>query len=245
MGEGSDSFAEFGEHFVEDGFEGEGFEVAILGGGGAENVYGGADGAPLDVVAGAEEGDDGDAGEGGEVGDAGIIAEEEAGAGDFFGQFVKTHVEVPGEFALELLHVFGAPAFLLGFAEDEGGEEAVAFEGVAEGEEVFTRPAFGDAAGAGVDEDGAVGVEARQRRRGRGKRKGGELLAVPSGDVLGEIGGRERVEEEEGVFDGAGSVFDFSQGEAGVEGPGSGGGGDGGDQEVAVGPGRKGVGGVG
>ena len=149
-------FSEFGEHFTEDGGDvevGEDFGVGV---GGAEHFDGGAGGTPLGVVVGAEEGDDGDAHGGGEVGDAGVVAEVETGAAEPFGEFVKAHVQIPREIGFEGIDDGVAPAFLFGFAEGEGGEDVpLRLRSLGELEEVFAGPAFGVAAGAGVDDDGA------------------------------------------------------------------------------------------
>ncbi len=69
-------------------------------------------------------------------------------------------MEIPVEFLLELFHDVEVEAGLFDFAEDEGGVDAVAFEGAAEIEVVFAGPAFGFAAGAGVNDEGAVGIAA-------------------------------------------------------------------------------------
>ena len=94
----------------------------------AEDSDGRADGAPLGVVGRAENGERGDADGRGEVRDAGVVAEEEAGEGELLGQFIEAHMEVPGEFVLETVDDGRAPAILFDFAENEGGDDAVALE---------------------------------------------------------------------------------------------------------------------
>jgi len=114
-------------------------------GGAGQNVDVRVRRSPEDGIGGAEEEEAGDAGSGGEVADAGVVAEEEAAAGEAIKEVGEREV-VPG-LAGER-EDFGG----LGFAADDVRREVVfTDEPVGEFAPARERPVFARGAAAGVD----------------------------------------------------------------------------------------------
>lgn len=192
-----------------------------------------ADGEPLGGVGWTEDDRGGYAEGGGEVGGARVVAEVMAGGAKDIGEGGERGAEMGGEVGLDLGDRGGGDAFEFGWAEDKCWSERMLGEVVGKLDIELQGPAFGQAAGTGVNDDRAMRVLADDGigRRGQGEASGGELLAMVVADVAQKGCGRTRLEEED-----LGCGGELGR----MAGPGVVAGTDGGDKQIAAGPGRDG-----